>query len=152
MSQESNEIPNGVTTEGMRLRQLRLLAIGVLVVTVGGAGWWLLQRMTVGSYRHALNHPEYSEDTFSQQITGACKGVNNGNIWIANNDPRYVPDRMATSNNVYRYIVLDSAILNDSVCLVQVINAAANVSYPISIALSGYNARFGRFSLFVENK
>ena len=112
---------------------------------IGTGSLWLVQRLAVGTSRHALNYQEHSKDVFTQYVRAGCSGVNNGKIWILEHDPRFVADRMATSDQVYRYVVLDGAVLDDPTCLAQVTNAARRVSYAISIAFSKGDGKVAYF-------
>jgi len=111
-----------------------LIITGLLVAGVGV--WWLVGRMAVGSLRHALNHQEGPKDILWRDITAGCAQVNGGQVFIWNGSPRYIQDRFAISNDVYRYIVVDSAALADSACLSAVVTSAWRAKYPVSMAVS----------------
>jgi len=118
-----------------RDRVLALVAV-VAVLAMGAGVWWLLDRMAVASLRHALNHPEGTKDTLWLEVSAGCSQVNGGRVWIGEDSPRYVRDRLAASNGVYRYIVVDSAVFSDASCLSTLLTSAWRAKYPVSISVS----------------
>jgi hypothetical protein len=118
-----------------------VIVCGIFVfVGIVFSGFWFLQRMLVGSKRHALNYQEIQKDIFIKTFHENCKNLIDKNIWISSDDPRYILDKNASSSDVYRYIVLDANVLNDESCVAAFIKTAINISYSTSIVLVGDGA------------
>jgi hypothetical protein len=112
------------------------LAASLTLVGVAAGGYWLIQRLSVGTARHALNYQERDKDIFIQPSREACRDVNGGNIWISSSDRRYVPDRRATSADIYRYVVLDAQTLKNGSCVAAFIAVATNAPYSTSLVFA----------------
>ena len=111
----------------MTKRRIWIVGAALLPLSLACLGsWWLLGRMSVGTYRHALNHPEAGKDTLAGEIRAACGEVSR-RFWVNADDQRYVTDPRAHSNEVYRYIVLDAALLAAPPCTSRIVRAAADV-------------------------
>jgi hypothetical protein len=116
------------------LGALLWVTVTVIVILLISGGWWFIGRMSVGTYRHALNHQEKSKDTLWRDIRTGCPDVNGGQILIGESSPGYVSDPLASSDKVYRYVVLDHAVLSSPTCLVNVVASARQTSiYPVLI-------------------
>jgi hypothetical protein len=120
------------------MRKRYTVAVG-LVLTVAAAvagARWFVGRMSVATYRHALDHPEAPKDTLGRQIRDACRGEGAKGIWVTKQDSRFVPDPRASSGDVYRYIVLDATLLKDVTCVAAVVTASKAAPYPVQIVFS----------------
>jgi hypothetical protein len=133
-------------TIGINKSQVLITVLVAFFALVAG-GYWLVQRVAIGTYRHALNHPEMPKDPLWLQIHNGCKSVE-GAIWLNKGHPNYVPDRLANSNEIYRYLVFDEIVLSDPTCLRSIVDASRRAPYKVSIAIAGLtrNATYLYFS------
>jgi hypothetical protein len=109
------------------------IAVVVIVLALSSVAYWFVQRMAVGTWRHALNHQEFDKDHFRKATRELCKSVNAGRIWIGSSDPRYKNDIRASSSQVYQYIALEHIVLKNSACLTAFLEAAINVNHSSSL-------------------
>jgi hypothetical protein len=120
----------------MTMRRTSIVGAALLLLSLACFGsWWLLGRMSVGTYRHALNHPEAGKDTLVSEIRAGCGEVSR-RFWVNADDQRYVADPRAHSNEVYRYIVLDGALLAAPPCMSRIVRAAGDVRYPVQVVFT----------------
>lgn len=128
----------------MKAKNKIILAVSFLVASIlAGASYWFVQRLAVGTWRHALNaqvnEQEAKQDPFSTVKRELCKNADSGRIRIEYKDPRYKMNPRATSSLVYRYIPLESVVLKHPLCLAAFLDTAATVDYPTSLVFIDKN-------------
>ena len=109
-------------------------------------------RMSVATHRHALMYQEATKDSISLAMRTACGAVNGGHIWIDQQHADFVENPLAKTDEVYRAIVLNSAVLKDATCLAAVVGAAQQVAYPVSIVFSSGGSLAAHFHFYAKNK
>lgn len=125
----------------------------VLILAMITGGVWLVQRMAIGTWRHALNHQGgQRQQAMWLEIKAGCSRVNDGRIWVEERSPAYVRDRYATSSEIYQYIVLDNAVLSDAGCLTAVMTSMRKTNHQVSIAISNKGAEVAYFHFYPGEK
>jgi hypothetical protein len=123
-----------------------------LVIALGASTLWFMQKVSVGASRHALNHQEAPKDILLKEVHPFCKSVNAGRYWVNEGDQSYIVSPYATSNKVFRYIVLHSDALEDSSCIQGLIAAAKKIDYSLSVVFTNQGKSVAHFYFEREGK